>query len=148
MPGTQSAVVETYREAKRLSLARDLTGFADLFADDAVHELPFAPPGVPSRIEGRENIRTYFTAISETPMTHHSFENMTIYETSDPEVVIAEYDALGEVTATGQSYTLRYLQIARIREGEIVLWRDYWNPLEGFRILGRLDDLVRGERSS
>jgi ketosteroid isomerase-like protein len=141
------SAVEIYQEAKRLSLARDLAGFAELFADDAIHELPFAPSGIPARIEGKESIRAYLTAISDTPMTHRSFDNMTIYETTDPEVVIAEYDAVGEVTATGQPYRLRYLQIARVRDGQIVLWRDYWNPVDGFRLLGRLSELVEADHA-
>lgn len=131
-----------FDEAKRLALAKDLEGFADLFAEEGVQELPLAPPGVPARVEGRDALRSYFTAITETPLNHTAFENMTVYETDDPEVIIAEYDAIGTVTSTGQPYRLRYLQIVRVRDGQIVLWRDYWNPLAAAELLGRLPELL------
>lgn len=117
-------------------LAKDLEGFADLFAEDGVHELPFAPPGVPRHIRGRDNIRGYFRAITETPLAHRELRSVTIYETTDPEVAIAEYDAHGEVTFSGQPYVIRYLQIMRLVNGQIASWCDYWNPAEAARLLG------------
>jgi hypothetical protein len=122
-------------------LDKDLDGFADLFAEDGVHELPFAPPGIPRRIEGRENIRAYLTALTETPLTHKEFQPVTVYDTNDPEVAIAEYDAHGVVTGTGRPYVLRYLQILQVSGGQIASWRDYWSPIEGSRLLGRLPEL-------
>lgn len=141
MRDTPSAL-EVFERAKRLALAKDLDGFADLFAADGVHELPFAPPGVPARIEGREALRSYFAAITGTPLRLTAFRDMTVYRTTDPEVVIAEYDAHGEVTGTGRRYVLRYLQVVRVHEGEIALWRDYWNPLASARLLGRVPELL------
>jgi uncharacterized protein len=133
---------EVFEHAKRLALAKDLNGFADLFAPDGVHELPFAPPGIPKRLQGRETLREYFTAISETPLRHTEFRNMTVHETIDPAVIIAEYDAHGTVTSTGQPYQLRYLQVVNVRDGQITLWRDYSNPLATAELLGRVPELL------
>lgn len=93
-------------------------------------------------LRGRETLREYFGAISGTPLEHDEFRDMTVYETSDPEVIIAEYDAHGHVTDSGRAYQLRYLQIVRVREGQIVLWRDYWNPLASAELLGRVPQLL------
>jgi ketosteroid isomerase-like protein len=131
-----------FEQAKRLSLAKDLEGFADLFAPDGVHELPFAPPGIPRRLEGQETLRGYFAAITGTPLKHASFENMTVYETADPGVIIAEYDAHGTVTSTGRPYQLRYVQVVKVRDGQITLWRDYWDPLASAELLGRIPELL------
>lgn len=131
-----------FERAKELALAKDLNGFADLFAEDGTHELPFAPPGIPKRVTGRENLRAYFAGIAGTPLRHNAFRNMTLYRSIDPEVLIAEYDADGEVTGTGRRYTLRYLQVVRVRDGRITLWRDYWDPLATAALLGRLPALV------
>ena len=133
---------EVFEQARRLSLTKDLDGFADLFALDGVHELPFAPPGIPRRLEGRETLREYFAAITGTPLKHTRFENMTVYETADPGVIIAEYDAHGTVTSTGRHYQLRYVQVVEVREGRITLWRDYWDPLASAELLGRIPDLL------
>jgi ketosteroid isomerase-like protein len=123
-------------EAQRLFLIKDLDGFADLFAEDGTHELPFAPPGVPALLRGREPIRRYLTSITGTPLEITEFRDLTVHDTSDPEVIIAEYRAVGTVVGTGRPYTVSYVQLLRARDGEIVTWRDYWSPLDGIRALG------------
>lgn len=110
---------------------KDLDGLADMYAEDGVHELPFAPPNAPRRIEGREQIRDYFNStLSDVPLEFHEFRPMKIHDTDDPEVIVAEYDVHGEATNTGRTFTVRYLWVLKISNGEIVSWRDYWNPLE------------------
>jgi ketosteroid isomerase-like protein len=99
----------------RLILSRDADGFADLFAPDAAIETPFAPPGVPARLEGREAIR-------------EDFEVAELYQTQDPEVVIVEMRTKGTVTTTGRPFAATSIQILRIREGQIVLFRDFADP--------------------
>jgi ketosteroid isomerase-like protein len=94
-----------------------------------VHELPFAPPGVVRRLEGREAVRAHFAQMSDRPRRETGFRPVCIHETKDPEVIVVELDAEGVVTATGQPYVLRYVEVIRVRDGQIVLWRDYWNPL-------------------
>jgi ketosteroid isomerase-like protein len=42
-----------------LLLAKDMAGFADLWAPSGSMELPFAPPGYPSRLDGRKAITAY-----------------------------------------------------------------------------------------
>jgi uncharacterized protein len=51
-----------------------------------------------------------------------------LYQTQDPEVVIAEMRTKGTVTTTGQPFTATSIQILRIREGHIVLLRDCADP--------------------
>lgn len=114
-----------------LPLLRDkeLGALADMYAIDGVHELPFAPPGAPTRIEGRERVRQYFTGtLAQVPLMFHAFHAVAVYDTTDPEVIIAEYDAEGEVADTGRRFTTRYLWVLRIVDGRIACWRDYWNP--------------------
>jgi uncharacterized protein len=43
-------------------------------------------------------------------------------------VVIAEVRAKATVTTTGRSLTTMSIQILRIRDGHIVLWRDFADP--------------------
>ena len=85
----------------------------------------------------------YQSAITGTPLKHAGFLNTTVYETTDPGVIIAEYDAHGTVTSTGRPYQLRYLQIVKVRDGQITLWRDYWDPLASAELLGRIPETAR-----
>jgi uncharacterized protein len=126
MPSVTPADVLAQR--RRLTLSGDADGLADLYAPDAVIESPFAPPGVPSRLEGRAAIREYSRHVLASPVRLEDYEVTELYQTQDPEVVIVEVRAKATLTTTGQSYATTSIQVLRIREGEIVLFRDFANP--------------------
>jgi uncharacterized protein len=126
MPSVTPADVLAQR--RRLILNGDADGFADLFAPDAVIEAPFAPPGAPARLEGREAIREYSRHVLASPLRFEDIEVAELYQTQDPEVVIVETSAKVTLTTTGQSFAATSIQIFRIREGQIVLFRDFANP--------------------
>jgi uncharacterized protein len=125
---------ELFERARRLVVERQFDPYADLFAADGTFELPFAPPGMPRRIEGREQIRAFFRAGTErvqsaTPR-RWEFRSVVIHETVDPEVIVTEFEVHGEVLDTGEPYQFSNLQVLTARNGEIVSLRDYWNPLD------------------
>src|SRR5215471_9421715 len=112
-----------------LTLNGDADGLADLFAPNAVIEFSFhGPPGTPVRLEGREAICEYSRNVMASPLRLEDFEVTELYQTQDPEVVIAEIRAKATVTTTGRSLAATSIQILRIREGRIVLWRDFADP--------------------
>ena len=114
---------------RHLTLSGDADGLADLFAPDAVIEFAFhGPPGTPVRVEGREAIREYSRHLMASPLRLEDLEVVELYQAQDPEVVIAEVRAKATVTTTGRSLTTTSIQILRIREGHIVLWRDFADP--------------------
>ncbi len=113
---------------RHLMLNGDADGFADLFAPDAVFEFSFhGPPGTPVRLEGREAIREYSRRVMASPFKLEDVEVTKLYRTQDPEVVIVEMRAKGTVT-TGRSITATSIQVLRIREGHILLVRDFADP--------------------
>ena len=126
MPSATPA--DVLAERRRLILRGDTDGFADLFAPDGVIEGPFTgPPGTPLRLEGREAIREYSRHVMASPLRLEDFEVVELYQTQDPEVVIVELRTKGTVTTTGRSFAATSIQILRIREGQIVLFRDFPN---------------------
>ena len=122
---------------RQLILNGDADGFADLFAPDAVIESAFAgPPGTPARLKGWEAIREYSRHLMASPLRLEDLEVVELYQAQDPEVVIVEIWTKGTVTTTGRSFTATSIQILRIREGHIVLFRDFADP----RVL---EDVIR-----
>ncbi len=114
---------------RQLIMDGDGDGFADLFACDAVIEAPFTgPPGTPVRLEGREAIREYARHVMASPLRLEDLDVVELYQTQDPEVVIVEMRTKGTVTTTGRSFTATSIQVLRIREGHIVLFRDFADP--------------------
>ena len=114
---------------RQLMLDGDADGFADLFAPDAVIEFSFhGPPGTPVRLEGREAIRAYSRQVMASPLRLEEYEVAELYQAQDPEVVIAEMRAKATVTTTGRSINATSIQVLRIRDGHIALFRDFADP--------------------
>jgi uncharacterized protein (TIGR02246 family) len=127
MPSATPADVLARR--RHLILNGDADGFADLFAPDAVIEAVFAgPPGLPARLEGRAAIRENARQVLASPLRLEDFEVVELYQTQDPEVVIVEMRTTGTVTTTGRPFAAASIQILRIRDGQIVLFRDFPDP--------------------
>ena len=120
---------------------------ADCYAADVVIEMPFSPAALyPARIETtREELRARFGA-GTAVRTYERLDNVVIHETADPEVIISEYDLHGRLVETGESFVLSYLMVMTIREGRIVHTRDYTDPIQGAKVLGRLPDLLAALR--
>jgi uncharacterized protein len=110
----------------------DMDSQADLYARDGVLELPFVPPGMPRRLRGREEIRGFLRAAGRRARRAGRriarYDPVVVHETADPEVIVAEFDLHGEVAGTGETYRLSFVQVLRVRGGEIVSMRDYFDP--------------------
>jgi ketosteroid isomerase-like protein len=96
---------------------------AQLYAPDAVVELPFARPGG-LRLGGQAAIREHFRGAASAPLELRPV-GLTIHRTADPEVVVADYDYEGTATATGRSFVASNVQIVRVRAGRIIASRDF-----------------------
>jgi uncharacterized protein len=129
---TPAQVLEQRRE---LLLKQDVDGFVELFASDGVIELPFAGPGMPSRLAGQQAIRDFSHRMDASPLRIDDLEATALYHTDDPEVVIVELATRGTVTSTGRTFEATSIQVFRIRGGKIVLFRDYFN-------VGGLQDIL------
>jgi uncharacterized protein (TIGR02246 family) len=127
MPSAPPADVLARR--RQLMLDGDADGLADLFAPDAVIEFTFhGPPGTPVRLEGREVIREYSRRVMASPLRLEEYEVTELYQAQDPEVVIVEMRAKATLTTTGRPIAATSIQVLRIREGHIVLFRDFADP--------------------
>jgi ketosteroid isomerase-like protein len=132
------AVVEAVMRGISDGRWEELDGF---YADTAVVEYPFALP-VPLRLAGREELRRYFAAAARLPL-RLQVRDMVVHETTDPEVVVAEWDYDGLVTATGRSFQVSNVQVSTVRDGKIVASRDYHNHVVLAEVTGRLAAVVQ-----
>jgi len=90
----------------------------------------------------RDELRAHFRPTDSGPKLHRRATNITIHETTDPEVIVAEFEYQGTVDGTGEPFTLPGIFVLRVRDGEIVSSRDYFDHVTAARIRGRLDALV------
>ena len=129
---------EIYLRQLELAIAGDRDAQATYYAPDAVVHFPFAPPGVPDRFEGRDAIRAMSVALDRArgetaPVPAES--DLTVHETTDPELIIAELDAVVVDPASGVRQRIRQIHVVRVRDELIIEHRDYF--------AGASADLVR-----
>ncbi|MGN9907032.1 nuclear transport factor 2 family protein [Phytohabitans sp. LJ34] len=107
----------------------------DLYAERTHVTHPFHPLGAPA-LRDREEIRAHFAAAGSSGV---SFDrrpaNITIHETADPEVIVAEFEYRGAVGVP-------CVFVLRVRDGEIVESRDYIHHLASARARGQLAPLL------
>jgi ketosteroid isomerase-like protein len=130
-------------EQVRRMVAGEGVDFADLFAEEGVLAYPFGLPGQPAELRGREAIRAYFTERSRArDLLVMEGVDALVRETDDPEVVVAEITHHGWSKATSAPYEHKALGVIRVRDGEIVRYDDYMNPIAVARLLGRTSELA------
>jgi uncharacterized protein len=111
----------------------------ELYAHDTLVEYPFALPQ--TRLAGREAVRRYFAAVARMQLELQA-RSIVVHETTDPEVIVAEWDYDGLLTTTNRSFQVSNIQVSRVRNGLIVASRDYHNHLVLADVLGRLPALL------
>lgn len=120
---------DLFERRRRMILDGDAEGFAALFAPEAVIEVPFAgTPDAPMRLAGRPAILEYARHAMASLLRLEEFEISALYQTQDPDVTVAEVRASGTVATTGRPFSVTSVQILRIRDGLITLFRDYADP--------------------
>jgi uncharacterized protein len=133
-------------EQVRRMVAGEGVVFADLFAADGVLRYPFAPPGMPRELHGRDAIREFHGGDAAAGGARALLEiagvEAVVRETDDPEVVVAEIEHHGHAHSTGGPYRFRALGVIRVRDGEIITYDDYMDPIAMAALLGRTPDLV------
>jgi ketosteroid isomerase-like protein len=127
-------VVERWRRA---SIARSTDAMNRVYAIDAVHEFPFAYPGVPSRLEGRAEIVGWIAAgwAGDVPQ-FDGFRTLALHPTADPQTVVVEQEAFGTSALTGE-FTLPSVVVLTARHGQILRLRDYVDVRAAAAVLGR-----------
>jgi uncharacterized protein len=110
-----------------------------LYAENTVVEHPFLGRG--QRMEGREALRAHFAAARPLPLKLDA-RDIEVHQTTDPEVIVAEFVYDGIVTTTGQTFSVPNIFWMRIRDGLIVESRDYGNHLALAHATGRVPELL------
>lgn len=127
-----SHTVESFSDMLRFALGDRLdakaSSFVEMFHPEGVMEFPYAYGDLPKRVEGRTALSEHLTRLAR----QISFDRMSLPEvtqTEDPDCFILEFEAFGSGVETGEPYEQRYISVIRLRDGYIVHYKDYWNPL-------------------
>ena len=100
--------------------------FWDAVAENAVFEFLYNIPGFTNKIEGRKAYMDWFGGYTNVL---HSADNLRVYKTTQPNIIVLEYEVHGIVPHTGKAYDNRFCSIITIENRKIVHWRDYMDSL-------------------
>ncbi|MEV6337059.1 SgcJ/EcaC family oxidoreductase [Nocardia vinacea] len=116
--------------------ARDADAFVELLAPDAVFEIPFVIPGMPTRLVGREEIRAHlaqrWSGISGIEV-HGIYPQ--VYETADPELIFVENEVDMTVPGAERARVRTSVNVVRVRDGKVTLFRDYMDTARFSRLV-------------
>jgi ketosteroid isomerase-like protein len=146
MTDTVQSFSAMLRRALGDRIDRDANSFVEMMAENGVMEFPYAPIGLPARLDGRAAIARHLENVGGMI----AFDRMgepTIHPSTDPDVVIIEFAGFGRGVTTGEPYDQSYISVICTAGGRIVHYRDYWNPLvllHATRGTALVDSLVTG----
>ncbi len=106
----------------------DLDALGELFTEDVVSRLPFAPDPIPQRTEGKEAVMALYAGFPAlvSPLGFHDHE---IRPMADPDELIAEYTSDCTMLPTGRPYRNRYISRFTIRGDKLAGVTEFFDPL-------------------
>lgn len=120
---------------------KDMQGFAELWHDNAVQEMPFAPDGFPRRVVGKENLLKHYSGWPENSGEADFTSELRFYPMQDPNMVFAEWKGDVDIVPTKRKYLQHYGGLFHVENGQITLFREYFDPAP-FRYAFGLDEGV------
>ncbi|WP_342362913.1 nuclear transport factor 2 family protein [Terrarubrum flagellatum] len=130
-----ASALELFELQIRYILDDDRDAQLALLADDCVWEFPFAGDDRPRKIVGRDEfaqvMKPLWEAARRANIGRLSYMPLTIHETADPDLIIAEF----EFGAGGHS--LIFVQVFRTRNGKIAHVREYADYAGRARLMAR-----------
>lgn len=114
--------------------AMDVPRFLNVWAEDGVQEMPYAPPGFPKRLDGKAAIEKQYAPLPAA-YTGMKFPLSRLAATDDPNVTVAEYSGSIGLKSGGR-YDNRYVGVFTFDDaGKLKHYSEYFDPftlLSGF----------------
>lgn len=141
-----SEPVRTTRETIEAVLRAIIEGtrddVADLYAEDVLVANPFAAEEL-RESRGNQALRTRMKRFAQY-LDYSEVKNVTIHETTDPQVAIAEFTVAGTLVPTAEPFELASINVIRVVDGLIVESRDHSDGLTAARLLQSIQAAAAG----
>ena len=120
-----SGALEALERMREAAITQSAGDMSSVYAADAIHEFPFARPGVRARMEGRDAIMRFITAFwSASPLRYERYRTIAIHGTPDPDTIVVEQEVEGTSSTTGP-FVLPNIMVLTAQRGQITHVRDY-----------------------
>jgi ketosteroid isomerase-like protein len=136
-----SEPVRTTRETIELLLRTTTEGtrddLADLYAEDVVISNPFAPDGIAKESRGNAELRARMKNFAQY-LDYTAVKNVTIHETTDPQVAVVEFTLAGTLVPTGEAFELPAINVIRVVDGLVTESRDHSDSVRAGKLLEKI----------
>ena len=106
-----------------------------LWGDDGVKEFPWAPENMlRTRWEGRAELTENAEHLARM-LSGFAHTEVEVQATEDPELFWVTSVAAPTSTKDGAPFPMRYIHMLRVRDGQVVLHREYFDSLRMYRVL-------------
>ena len=116
------------------------TEWADMFSPSGKMIFPYAPPGYPSILEGKDAIADYIRSYPDN-ITLHTVSVDNVFRAGETRVI--EFHVSATAVTTARDFVMKYVSIIEVVNGQIETYRDYWNPLVALEAMGDMETLNR-----
>ncbi len=107
--------------------SKNLETVMALWTDEGVMEFPFAPDGSSKRFVGKAAIAQTLSSAFKV-RTEMDFPEVKLYPMDNTNMAVVEFR--GKMTlSSGQPYNNQYIALVEAKDGRLVLFREYFNPL-------------------
>ncbi|WP_322014890.1 nuclear transport factor 2 family protein [Paraburkholderia sp. J12] len=122
-----SSLPDWFAQALQALQAGNTDGYMAIYAADAVHEFPFAPDGAVPLLVGRETIAAYMRSLTEF-IRFGTLSDVRAREVGNELIV----EAIGhnQRLPDHAPMQINYVWFITLRDGKVVHFRDYMNPLQ------------------
>jgi ketosteroid isomerase-like protein len=109
-------------------IRKDYDAILDLFEEDVIFEFPYVPYPHPKKIEGKAALQQHLKML-EKMLDIISFTTPIVHVSAESPVFFAQFEGSGIILAEDKPYEQQYISVVELRNGKIVRYQDYWNPL-------------------
>lgn len=126
------AVIEEFLDALE---TMNMERFLNVWHDSGVQVMPYAPDGFPTRLEGKEAIRRHYGVLL-TEYKSMRIPDRAFHFTNDLNHVWVEFRGEILIKATGKSYNNTCVSLFTLRDGRIIEYKEYSNPISLLNAFG------------
>jgi uncharacterized protein len=146
-PSSRAVFLQLVRGVATAVETGDPTLLPHLYAEATDVRHPMHPARI-QPLTSRSQLSDHFGVAQTdyTPTLRYQPEAIVVHETTDPDVVVAEFEYRGTVVVTGKSFAVPCVFVLRVRDGLIVESRDYIDHVAFAQARGTLDALLASLR--
>ena len=106
----------------------DMAALESVFAENVVQDMPFSPEGHPKRVSGRDDLVALYSGWPDNAENADFTSELVFYPMQDASMVFAEFKGRVDIVPTGREYRQTYGGLFHVVDGEITLFREYYDP--------------------